>query len=1078
MLKDSFQREQATDPSRSFIVQAPAGSGKTELLTQRYLRLLSTVEAPEQIIALTFTRKAASEMRERILLALEKTAAGAQANSPHQQQTYRYAREALQHSAHHNWQLLEQPGRLRIITIDSLCQMLNHAIPVVDKQISYAQITEMPQNHYLSAARACLAYALGEENLHQPIRCLLDHLDNRQDRLLELLSNLLAHRDQWLNSLYTARDQDKSSYEHMLALIEKHALDRLVTSISMEQGKTLCLLVRQLAGIDLSPDSPRHSLCNWLEFNQLDRQNAAALASLVLTSEGNLRKAFDHHIGLKRGVCEDSLYNHLKTTSKTLLAELGENSDFIDALMMVKNLPEPHYDLKQWEVLKALFILLPLLVAHLHIEFKAHNEVDFSAVSQQALEALGDDDQPTELALYLDHQIQHLLVDEFQDTSIQQFQLLSKLVQEWLPEEHRTLFVVGDPMQSIYRFRQAEVGLFLKAQLEGIGPVSLINLNLCCNFRSSENLVTWVNNEFKVIFPQQDNIELGAISFHSSVSVLGINDHSHVKAWHFSDRLQEANALVRLVIEELANNPQERIAILARSRSQLSEIMQLLREHHISFQGMEIERLSTLPHMRDLWSLTQALLLPANRLAWLALLRSPFCGLSLQDLHAIANFSPKKSIYFALSQLDNIIDLSADGRQRSHFFYMSLKDILACRHQLSLVDWLAKALKRLHGDHILSPNQKADVEQFWLLLERFTQNKQLPDLKQLKIEFNKLYSQRVTPSNLQIMTIHKSKGLEFDCVILPSLNAKPKNKETPLLRWLKLPSQEHGELLLVSPIKAAYREDCLLYDYLAKLDAEKNHYELQRLLYVATTRAKKRLYLFDSSEKETKGSLRSFLHQEFLTTETEEVNRATVNSLPVLQRLPSELYHNLPLQISYRANQTLLTPTNTNARQIGIVAHELLQWVCDNHPHSINDLPWNLVEQQFKQLGFDTNEQFAAHHSLREQINLFLTSSIGQWISKAHHEEQNEYELLVNDNGLAVTRILDRTFVDQGIRWIIDFKTGGELVDTINKHRQQVNGYALWLSHFSQEPISCGLYYLQTGNWVHWDYKANLLEQV
>lgn len=74
MLVDSDQRSQATDPSLSFIVQAPAGSGKTEILTQRYLRLLSTVTAPEQIIALTFTRKAASEMRERIVHALQQAA--------------------------------------------------------------------------------------------------------------------------------------------------------------------------------------------------------------------------------------------------------------------------------------------------------------------------------------------------------------------------------------------------------------------------------------------------------------------------------------------------------------------------------------------------------------------------------------------------------------------------------------------------------------------------------------------------------------------------------------------------------------------------------------------------------------------------------------------------------------------------------------------------------------------------------------------------------------------------------------------------------------------------------------------
>ncbi|WP_232220672.1 UvrD-helicase domain-containing protein [Legionella tunisiensis] len=190
MLKDSQQRLQATDPRQSFIVQAPAGSGKTEILTQRYLRLLGNVNEPEQIVALTFTRKAASEMRERIILALQQAASGTLPASSHQQQTYGYAVEALNRSTERGWQLLQQSGRLRIITIDSLCQTLCQAIPLQEKQVPYAQISEYPERHYQAAARACLAHALSDKNLHHPLKCLLQHLDNRQDKLLELLGGL------------------------------------------------------------------------------------------------------------------------------------------------------------------------------------------------------------------------------------------------------------------------------------------------------------------------------------------------------------------------------------------------------------------------------------------------------------------------------------------------------------------------------------------------------------------------------------------------------------------------------------------------------------------------------------------------------------------------------------------------------------------------------------------------------------------------------------------------------------------------------------------------------------------------
>ena len=1071
MLKDSRQRSEATDPRHSFIVQAPAGSGKTEILTQRYLRLLSTVSAPEQIVALTFTRKAASEMRERILQALQKVAQGNKPQSEHQQQTFAFAAEALNRSKEFNWQLLDQPNRLRVMTIDSLCQALSQAIPIHDKQSPYAQISEDPQLLYRTAARACLNYALENENYHSSLKNLLSHLDNRQDRLHDLLTDLLANRDQWLSSLYFAREQDKTRYEQMLTFIEQHELERFQQAIPLAYRDELCLLARQVASIEAKQDSPRYALSEWFNFELLDIKIAKALAALLLTSEDKLRKSFDHHVGLKRGVCADEMYNNLKTASKELLANLDETADFLEALVKIKILPEPHYDAEQWQMLQALFTLLPLLAGHLQLIFNEQNEVDFSAVSQQALLALGDEEQPTDLALYLDNAIHHLLIDEFQDTSIQQYQLLTKLVQGWQIDDGRTLFIVGDPMQSIYRFRQAEVGLFLKAQQEGIGPVQLNTLELCCNFRSTATIVNWVNQQFKTIFPAADDIESGSISFHPSVNVLAEGDNSFIKAWQFPNRREEAQALVKLAVQELEANPQDEIAILVRSRNQLADIMTLLREQQIPFQGVDIELLSKLPHLRDLWSLTQALLLPANRLAWLAFLRSPFCGLSLSDLHLIANFDRKKSIYYALTQLDNLTGLSEDGRLRGQYVYKVLADALARRHQQSIVDWISSTVTQLQVDKILDSTQRADLEQFWLLLERFTKEGQLPDLTQFANEFDKLYSKQVNPSRLQVMTIHKSKGLEFDSVILPGLSTKSQNRETPLLRWLKLPSQKYGEILLVSPIKAAHHEECLLYNYLAKLDAEKDGYELQRLLYVAATRAKKRLFLFDSREKEAKGSFRSLLkNQEFLTSDEEEPTTLSNHSLPLLCRLPDEFYHEPLPGDELAMTRSVLQPSTTNARQLGIIAHELLQWICNYHPSSIDDLPWSLAANRFRTMGFSREEQTEATEILHQQIRQLFDTPIGQWLSKAHIDERNEYELLINEQGVASTKIIDRTFIEQGQRWIIDFKTGSEHEDAQAKHREQVNGYAKLFAKTSTTPIRCGLYYLASGHWVEWVY--------
>ena len=1069
-LKDANARLQATNPERSFIVQAPAGSGKTELLTQRYLRLLSTVNAPEQIVALTFTRKAASEMRERILLALTHAHQGLPVTSSHQKLTNQYAIEALQRCKRLDWQLLKQPGRLKIVTIDALCQSLTHSIPLYEQQTPYAKISDQPRALYKRAVRACLDNALQDEQLLPPIQLLLEHLDNRQDILITLFCNLLSSREQWLSPLYSARRQTKETCEQALESIEQHELQRFIDSIPINCRDELHTLSVQVAEIEADPTSARYPLREWHDLNKPNRVMTASLSALLLTKEDKLRKSFDHHVGLKRGSCENSLYNSLKARSKALLEALEGCPDFLKALLRVKKLPPPHYEASQWEVLQALLTLLPLLAAHLQLIFAQSNDVDFTAISQQALLALGDEESPTDLALYLDNAIHHLLVDEFQDTSIQQFHLLTKLISGWLPDDGKTLFVVGDPMQSIYRFRQAEVGLFLKAKSQGIGAIRLTPLELCCNFRSTSTLVTWVNTQFKTIFPLVDDMESGAVSFHPSVASVTTPASDGIYAEQLSDKNQEAQAVVAQALYELENHPSDNIAILVRSRNQLSKLIPLLRAQNIPFQGVEIEKLASMSHITDIWSITKALCLPANRLPWLALLRSPWCGIALADLHAIANYDKKKSIFFALSKLEEIPNLSDEGRLRAQFIYLVMHNALASRHQQPLTDWIRNVLNQLHGEHILNAMQRADLEQFFVFLSRFSKEGQVTDFDHCEEEFKKLYSERVTRSRLQIMTIHKSKGLEFDCVILPGLGSKPQQRDKPLLRWIKLPAR-FEELLLLSPIYAAHQKKCLLYDYLGEIAAEKESYEQQRLLYVAVTRAKKRLYLFDGHEKITQNTFRELLgNQPFNAENTSDAATAQAASLPILSRLPLQFYQQPPFAILSETSSLSPQLPTTNTRLTGVIAHELLQWICDRHPSHLDELPWGMIANRLKSAGFSCDEQEEAIERLKMQIEALFADPIGQWLCKKHDAEHNEYELLVNENGQTVTRIIDRTFIDGNCRWIIDFKTGKHDVKTQQNHRQQVNDYAQLLSTPNEPPIRCGLFYLATNLWVDWHY--------
>ena len=145
--------------------------------------------------------------------------------------------------------------------------------------------------------------------------------------------------------------------------------------------------------------------------------------------------------------------------------------------------------------------------------FSEKVKTDFVEVALTAGNALGTADNPGDVALILDYQLRHLLVDEMQDTSSAQYRMLEALTGGWEEGDGRTLFCVGDPMQSIYRFRNAEVGQFLLAKHAGIGNVKLHELTLRRNFRSGERRVNWCNDVFPNVIPDNDDSRKSAVSF-------------------------------------------------------------------------------------------------------------------------------------------------------------------------------------------------------------------------------------------------------------------------------------------------------------------------------------------------------------------------------------------------------------------------------------------------------------------------------------------------------------------------------------------------------------------------------------
>src|SRR5690242_1043792 len=192
---DEHAREEATDPRLSILLQAPAGSGKTTVLTQRLLKLLATVDSPEEILAITFTRKAAAEMRERVFKALHGEIDPANPQAAH---LNALAAAVRARDAQRGWGLEENPGRLRVQTIDSFNFWLASQLPIAAQAGGALVVAERPGELYRHAARRVLTRGEADKALAADIELLFERIDNRWGQVENLLSEMLAKRGHWL----------------------------------------------------------------------------------------------------------------------------------------------------------------------------------------------------------------------------------------------------------------------------------------------------------------------------------------------------------------------------------------------------------------------------------------------------------------------------------------------------------------------------------------------------------------------------------------------------------------------------------------------------------------------------------------------------------------------------------------------------------------------------------------------------------------------------------------------------------------------------------------------------------------
>ena len=1128
---DQPARNEALDPRRSFLVQAPAGSGKTDLLTRRLLRLLAEVDDPSQIVAITFTKAAAAEMRHRILDALERAASetGAAATDPSSMEFL--AARALQRSQSLGWKLIDLPGQLRITTIDAFCREIALQQPLVSPLGSGLDIAGTPRELYRRAARRSLEQiGRGDPALVSAIESLLQWRDNGWQEIEDLLVEMLAKRDRWMQGFLVDREPDwpalRERLERPFARTVRGQLLRLNLLLDQVPGaREEALALARFACEDPGANSPVElAACTEIapprNAGEIEsaRTACASLAAFLQTQAGKWRS--EKGLNSASGFPATDRGRAGKLRFAKLIAKLRTIGGLESALAEICALPPARFSDDDWYIVQACFQLLAHAAAQLKIVFAEHGGADYVEVAQTALSVLkGENGIPSDTALSVADGIRHLLVDEFQDTSRRQHELLRHLVAAWPDRESRTCFVVGDPMQSIYFFRDADAELFSRVKTNGLEiadeqPLLLDFVPLTANFRTARDLVRSLNSMFEAVFHVDDGsgIEFAhaeparrdvtgtlvwtppaAPQLHCTFMPASARGHNadrnqkeRIRAEREAALHQEVEEVVALIrghqvrMEAArASGQRYRIAVLGRTRSALTAIAAALHSVKIPFLAVDLEDLRKRPEILDAVALARALLNPHDRVAWLGVLRAPWCGLSLADLHLLVSADDlalqREAIPTLLRERGAL--LSTPGRMAVEHLRETAEfaaDLRASHPSLTLGSWLAQVVERLGGDLCVDAASRANLDLLWTKLDNLSAGEQdllgpavdvaLKDLKALPDP------RADSECGVQLMTIHSAKGLEFEVVIVPELQAANRGAQFELLSWLErglAESEDPDEIteFLVAPLQTKGADAGASRRFVNEARRQREEQEMRRLLYVAATRAREELHFFARPEFTTNAegtreladvtrsllatgwpALEAGVRQQFeqwdlqAAPEREEGTleqlAAAESSQPIdfpapakpvcLWRLPEELYRVVRLQnpsVVDRMSSSSAGPEylrhegGLRSRVLGSAVHALLQRLTrlvaeSGWDAARNELPLCVpgTAAQARAAGIERKEaERIATHAL--EITLAASSDpLGRWILSPHPDAASELRWAgITENGLRQTQV-DRIF--------------------------------------------------------------------
>ncbi len=828
---DASARDFAIDPRNNVVLEASAGTGKTSVLVWRYVNLLRAGVDPSNILAITFTRKAAAEMRERIIRELKDSAA----RSEFDRARWNDVRDRL--------------GDIAISTIDAFCLSLLREFPLeadLDPGFEMADETEVPRLVEESLDRSLRIFA-GLARTEPDIALVLAQLGvpRTRDGLATLLERRLVAWDAL--DRFLARGPSDLTAE----VVCRRAATMLEDALRAVPGG----LPQFLADGPLA--HPRFQLLSrdlqrLAELRDADEAQIRGVLNRVeahfLTADGSPRKAggippyradrdYASEAGSKRHrMAVYQIAPHIQQVLERFARDLN--------VVLARGIRR----------------MFAIALAQYREALDERSVLDFSDVLKHALDLLRRMDEFSQSRFRLESRYHHVLVDEFQDTSRAQWELVSLLIQSWGEglglATHPSIFIVGDRKQSIYRFRDAEVAVLHDAAryIEALRPAGSPRRSISRSFRARPELLAFVNEVFTEIGPAAGRpdeftytdadrfpIELSPDTARGAVLGVAVGDDPETCAAAVAAEI-ERTLRDETIRDRKTGVPRPAkpgdIAILFRSRASHREF-----EHALELRGIPTYVYKGLgffdaDEIKDASALIRYLADPGSDLRAAAFLRSRFVRLADS---ALSKLGPK----LAAAILDPVSPramqaIDDEDRRVLEFLRSRVGEWIAQVDRVPPADLLEQLLPATaYAFELRGPRRQQAWENLKKLrgLVRRIQNRGYATLARIADHIDALTAGDESNAVIEaldavnLMTVHASKGLEFPVVFVVNLAKGASGPPRPVR--VIVDGDDGKPSVSVGPFVSDSDE----------AEREREKHETRRLLYVALTRARDRLYL-------------------------------------------------------------------------------------------------------------------------------------------------------------------------------------------------------------------------------------------